>query len=182
MICLNKNFKKILVLISGFALIGLINSCGIWDPADARKVPPSADERVKKNLEEGKGFTIMGGLGADGRGKGTTYQFASSNPMWRATLEILDFIPLSDVDYGGGIIITEWYSTPKKPDESLKIMIQFLTNEIRADGIKVNVYKKECKTETQCSASLIESDIGSEIKLEILKQATLLKKAELKNN
>lgn len=163
-----------------FLILTTLSNCGIYRPVDARKVPVNDEERVKKNQEEGRGFTL-GNFGKT-LGSGGTFQFSSSNEMWRATLEILDFIPLSDVDYGGGIIITEWYSTPKKPDESLKIMIQFLTNEIRADGIKVNVYKKECKTETQCSASLIESDIGSEIKLEILKQATLLKKAELKNN
>ena len=161
-------------------LLFLISNCGIYKPVDARKVPPNDEERIKINQEEGRGFTL-GGIGKT-LGTGGAFQFSSSNEMWRATLEILDFIPLSDVDYGGGIIITEWYSAPKKPDESLKIMIHFLTNEIRADGIKVNVYKKECKTETQCSSFLIDSEIGSEIKLEILKQATLIKKADLKKN
>ena len=163
-----------------FIILFSLSNCGIYRPVDARKIPPNDEERIKKNQEEGRGFTL-GGFGKT-LGSGGTFQFSSSNEMWRATIEILDFLPLSDVDYGGGIIITEWYSAPTKPNESLKIMVQFLTNEIRADGIKVNVYKKACKTETQCSASLIESEIGSEIKLEILKQATLLKKAELKNN
>ena len=163
-----------------FIILFSLSNCGIYRPVDARKIPPNDEERIKKNQEEGRGFTL-GGFGKT-LGSGGTFQFSSSNEMWRATIEILDFLPLSDVDYGGGIIITEWYSAPEKPDEFLKIMVQFLSNEIRADGIKVNVYKKECKTETQCSASLIESDIGSEIKLEILKQATLLKKADLKNN
>ena len=85
--------KKVFLILTGIALIGLLNSCGIWDPADARKVSPNAKERVKKNLEEGRGITLMGGLkGGDGK---TNYQFASSNPMWRATLEILDFLPLA---------------------------------------------------------------------------------------
>ena len=169
--------KKLIYLIS-ITLLLFTNSCGIYKYSDARKNPVNANERVKKNIEEGRGFR----LGSLGGKKGGDFMFASSNPMWRATMLKLSFAPLADVDYGGGIIITEWYTAPQKPDESLKIMVQFLSNEIRADGIKVNVYKKECKTETQCSASLIESDIGSEIKLEILKQATLLKKADLKNN
>ena len=173
---INKSAKWLMF----FLIISTLSNCGIYRPVDARKIPPNDEERIKKNQEEGRGFTL-GGVGKT-FGSGGTFQFSSSNEMWRATLEILDFIPLSDVDYGGGIIITEWYSAPKKPDESLKIMIQFLSNEIRADGIKVNIYKKECKTETQCSAFLIESDVGSEIKLEILKQAALLKKADLKNN
>ena len=156
----------------------MLTQCGIYRKTDARKIPGNVNDRVQKNLEEGKRIRF----GGSNKGGGGNFSFATSNEMWRATIEILDFLPLADVDYGGGIIITEWYTAPQKPDESLQIMVQFLSNEIRADGIKVNVYKKECKTETQCSASLIESDIGSEIKLEILKQATLLKKADLKNN
>ena len=125
---------------AGIILLGFQNSCGIWDPADARKVPPGADERVKKNLEEGKGITLMGGV--SGRGGKTTYQFASSNPMWRATLEILDFLPLANVDYSGGIITTDWYNEGTAVDESIKITVRFLTNEIRSDGLKIIIHKK----------------------------------------
>jgi len=182
MICLNKNFKNILVLISGFALIGLINSCGIWDPADARKVSPNADERVKKNLEEGRGFTIMGGLGADGRGKGTTYQFASSNPMWRATLEILDFLPLSNVDYSGGIITTDWYNEGTASNESIKITVRFLTNEIRADGLKIIVHKKNCSIAQKCTVKKITSTLENELRVAILKKAVIFEKELLSRN
>ena len=177
---INRSIIKPVKWLTFFIVLFSLSNCGIYKPVDARKIPPNDEDRIKKNQEEGRGFTL-GGIGKT-LGTGGTFQFSSSNEMWRATLEILDFLPLADVNYGGGIIITEWYSAPQEPDESLKIMVQFLSNEIRADGIKVNVYKKECKTETQCSASLIESDIGSKIKLEILKQATLLKKADLKNN
>ena len=95
-----------------------------------------------KNLEEGRGITLMGGLkGGDGK---TNYQFASSNPMWRATLEILDFLPLANVDYSGGIITTDWYNEGTSADESIKITVRFLTNEIRSDGLKIIVHKKKC--------------------------------------
>ena len=163
---------KIIIFIS---IILTISNCGIYRPTDARKVSPNDAERIKKNQEEGRGFT----LGSLGKNSGGTFQFSSSNEMWRATLEILDFLPLSDVDYGGGIIITEWYTSPKEPDQSLKIMVQFLTNEIRADGIKVNVYEKKCSSQNNCNSSLINSEISSEIKLEILKKAALIKKLDL---
>jgi hypothetical protein len=163
---------KFIIFIS---IILTISNCGIYKPTDARKVSPNDAERIKKNQEEGRGFTF-GGLG---KGSGGTFQFSSSNEMWRATLEILDFLPLSDVDYGGGIIITEWYNSPEEPNQSLKIMVQFLTNEIRADGIKVNVYEKKCSNQNNCSSSLIDSEISSEIKLEILKKAALIKKLDL---
>ena len=136
---LNYNLRKIFTVLVGIILICFLNSCGIWDPADARKVSPNADERVKKNLEEGKGITLGGAI----KGGKTNYQFASSNPMWRATLEIHDFLPLSNVDYSGGIITTDWYNEGTAADESIKITIRFLTNEIRADGIKVIVHKKK---------------------------------------
>ena len=173
------NYKKIKSLLKNTILIVIIlqtlSNCGIYRPTDARKVSPNDEERIKKNQEEGRGFT----LGNIGKGSGGTFQFSSSNEMWRATLEILDFLPLSDVDYGGGIIITDWYNSSETPDQSIKIMVQFLTNEIRADGIKVNVYEKKCTSENNCSSSLINSEISSKIKLEILKKAALIKKLDL---
>ena len=117
----NLNYKKIFFTITALTLIGFLNSCGIYKPVDARKVPPDAKSRVKKNLEEGRGFTLMGN-----KNKSTNFQFASSNPMWRATLEILDFLPLSNVDYSGGIVSTDWYNEGTSSNESLKITIRFL--------------------------------------------------------
>ena len=131
--------KRILIIFAGAILLSSIYSCGIYQPSDARKVSPNSKERVKKNLEEGKGFSI--GKMAGGSG-GTNYQFASSNPMWRATLEILDFLPLSNVDYSGGIVTTDWYNEGTALDESIKITVRFLTNEIRSDGIRIIVHKK----------------------------------------
>ncbi len=138
---LNHIQKNIFYISAAIAFLVSLNSCGIWDPADARKVSPNAQERVKKNLEEGRGITLGGALGG---GSKTNYQFASSNPMWRATLEILDFLPLANVDYSGGIITTDWYNEGTASDESIKITIRFLSNEIRADGIKVIVHKNCC--------------------------------------
>ena len=157
------------------AFLGLLNSCGmgdIWDPADARKVSPNVDERVKKNLEEGKGITLGGAI----KGGKTNYQFASSNPMWRATLEILDFLPLSNVDYSGGIITTDWYNEGTAADESIKITIRFLTNEIRADGIKVIVHKKKCNSKEKCIVRKISSALEYELQVAILKKAAIFEK------
>ena len=147
-----------------------MSSCGIWDPADARKVSPNVDERVKKNLEEGKGITLGGLVGGGG---GTNYQFASSNAMWRATLEILDFLPLSNVDYSGGIITTDWYNEGTASEEAIKITIRFLTNEIRADGIKVIVHKKKCSIQQTCSVKKITSALENELRVAILKKAVI---------
>ena len=165
--------KKIFFILVGIALLSFLNSCGIYQPSDARKVSPNVNERVKKNLEEGKGITL-GGLG--GGGGGTSYQFASSNPMWRATLEILDFLPLANVDYSGGIITTDWYNEGTASDESIKITIRFLTNEIRADGIKIIVHKKVCNTQQKCAVKKISSALETELQIAILKKAAIIER------
>ena len=180
MFFLNFNFRKFFLVFAGIGILGLLNTCGIWNPPDARKVSPNAEERARKNLEEGKGFTVMGAF--EGRGKGTTYQFASSNPMWRATLEILDFLPLSNVDYSGGIITTDWYNEGTSSDESIKITVRFLTNEIRADGIKIIVHRKNCKVQQTCTVQKVSSALENELRLAILKKAVIFEKEYLSKN
>jgi len=170
---LNHIQKNIFYILAAIAFLVSLNSCGIWDPADARKVSPNAQERVKKNLEEGRGITLGGALGG---GSKTNYQFASSNPMWRATLEILDFLPLSNVDYSGGIITTDWYNEGTASDESIKITIRFLSNEIRADGIKVIVHKKKCNIKQKCTVKKISSALEYELQVAILKKAAIFEK------
>ena len=166
----NYTSKKIILLLIAVFTLSFLWSCGIWDPSDARKVSPNSKERVKKNLEEGKGFSLKGLAGG---GSGTTYQFASSNPMWRATLEILDFLPLSNVDYSGGIITTDWYNEGTASDESIKITVRFLTNEIRSDGIRIIVHKKLCNVQQKCTVKKISSALEHELQVAILKKAVL---------
>ena len=179
MFFLNYIRKRVFVILTVSVLICALNSCGIYKPVDARKVSPNADERVKKNLEEGKGFTIMGGMSGKG---GTNYQFASSNPMWRATLEILDFLPLSNVDYSGGIITTDWYNEGTATDESIKITVRFLTNEVRSDGLKIIVHKKKCNIQQVCAVKKISSTLENELQIAILRKAAIFEKEFLSKN
>ena len=162
--------KKLIILIS---IILFTYSCGIYRPTDARKVPVNANERVKKNMEEGRGFRIAG-LG----GKGGDFLFSSSNPMWRAAMDKLSFAPLSVVDYGGGVIITDWFSD-ESSNEEIKISVRFLTNEIRSDAIKIIIHKRKCETFNNCKINTIENSTNNEIKLAILKSAALLEKEDL---
>ncbi len=162
--------RKILFLI---LISTLISQCGIYRKTDSRKIPVNVNDRVQKNLEEGKRIRF----GKGGKGSGN-FEFATSNEMWRATIEILDFIPLNNADYGGGIIITDWYNENNNDADSLKIMVRFLSNEVRADGLKVSVYKKKCQLNTgvlNCSTKLDNSEIGQELKLAILKKAAIYK-------
>jgi len=158
----------------------LTTNCGIYKPADARKIDPNVHERVKKNIEEGRGFRVMGG---NKNKSGGTFEFASSNAMWRASIDLLDFTPLSNVDYSGGIIITDWFSDESSSiDESLKLTVKFLSNEIRADGINVIIHKKTCEEKNKCVIKKIDSTLAGEIKLAILKEAAILSQEDIEKN
>ena len=142
---------------------------------DAREFPPDPNERVKRNIEEGRGFRLM-----DKINTGTNYEFASSNPLWRATLETLDFMPLASANYSGGIVITDWYSENNSPNESVKISVRFLTNEIRSDALDINVFIKKCSQNlTGCSVSKNNGDLVADLNLSILKKATKYEKRML---
>ena len=159
-------------------LLFLQTSCGIYKPSDARVVSPNVDERVKQSIQEGRGFRIGTGMGKGG----TNFEFATSNELWRASLEVLDFLPLANVDYSGGIIITEWYNEGTANDEAIKITVRFLSNAIRADGLSVIIHKRICNKFQQCSVAKIKSSLEEEVKLAILKTATLLEKGKYETN
>ena len=174
---INSNFFKILVA----AVLGasLLNSCGPLkpSPSDARKVSPNVEERVRANIEEGRGFRLMGG-----EKKGGTFDFASSNELWRASLDTIDFMPLISANYSGGIIITDWYSDGKAAGESVKVSIRFLTNEIRTDALDIKVFMKKCKNLNDCRVSESKGVLVTELKKKILKQASIYKAENKKKN
>ena len=174
---LNKNYPSIKTLFSILLILCLLTGCKSgafkFDPPNAQEVSPNAKERAKKNIEEGRGFRLSTAMEG---GAGGNFQFASSNPMWRASLDILDFTPLTNVDYSGGVIITDWFT--EDGERSIKISVRFLTNEIRADGLEVSIFEKKCNTSNVCQTSKIESTLNNEIKLEILKKAAFLVKED----
>ena len=166
---------KILKYLSIIFLISnlfFLNSCGMYKKVDQREMPDGAEAKARKNVEQGRGISI-GNLGKRGS---TNYEFSSSNPMWRSSLEILDFLPLTTVDYSGGIIITDWYSDNSNND-SVKISVRFLSNEIRSDNLKITVHKKICDKGLNCRTNLVKnSAIGSELLSAILKKAAVFEK------
>tara|TARA_Y200000002_G_scaffold258689_1_gene214506 strand:- start:230 stop:805 length:576 start_codon:yes stop_codon:yes gene_type:complete len=146
---------------------------------DAREISPDPKERVKKNLEEGRGFRL------DNFGKtskGGDFMFASANELWRASLDTLDFMPLSSVNYSGGIIITDWYSDGDSLDESVKISIRFLTNEVRADALDIKIFYKKCNQVASCKISQKTGSLSAELKKQILSKATIYKKQNKDKN
>ena len=174
-----KSIKIVLIV----SLIFTLTSCskGFFKPGDARKNPPDPKLRVKKNLEEGKGFRLNSALG--GNSGGTNFEFASSNELWRASLDVLDFMPLTSANYSGGVIITDWYSNDVNSNESIKITIRFLTNEIRSDAVDIKIYNKTCKSNLlNCEVNENKGQLIAELKKKILKQAAIYEKQNKDKN
>ena len=159
-----------------------LTSCGkdMFSFPSTKDVPVNIQDRVEKNIEEGRGVSF----GMGNSGQGGVFDFASSNEMWRASIEVLDFVSLTNASYSGGIIITDWFSGNSDEQNSnlreLKITVRFLSNEIRADGLKVIVHEKLCETNNKgdCQIQKIESEITNQIKLAILKKASIYKKED----
>ena len=164
-----KFFYLILIL----SIFSSLNSCGIYKRSDVVDNPVEIDQRVRKNIQEGRGVRF-----GKGAARGGDFDFASSNPLWRASIEIFDFVPLTNASYSGGIIITDWFSAENKNSENtrdLKITVKFLSNEIRADAVDVTIFEKVCIVE-KCDTKKVQSKLEKEIKLAILKKATLMEK------
>ena len=162
--------------ISFLAIITLfLNGCnGKFPGADARKFPADPEKRIEQNLKEGRGFKLNDQFG---KSRGGVFDFANSNGLWRASLDVIDFMPLTSVNYSGGIIITDWYSENNNQSESIKISIRFMTNEIRSDALNIKVFNRKCSDSfLKCKITETEGVLVTELKREILKKATLYKK------
>ena len=175
---LSKSVKTSLFCIGILLFFLNISSCGIYKRSDIKDNPVNVKDRARKNVAEGKSFSLSN-IGKGGSGN---FVFASSNPMWRASLEMLDFTPLSNVDYSGGIIITDWFDNENDENSNLKISVKFLTNEIRADGLAVSIFEKNCVNNV-CKTRKLKNNVSIDIKKTILKKAALLvKNKKIKNS
>ena len=174
----SKNYTQIIlkfIFVITFSIF--LQSCEAlkFKRSDVKDNPINDADKRQKNIREWKGVSIGGGKKGSG-----VFDFATSNEMWRASIEILDFVPLATADYGGGVIITDWYKDDLNSKESIKIMINFLSNEIRADGLKVKVYKKICDNNQNCNTQLMASSLENEIKLAVLKKAAQIQTKDRK--
>ena len=166
------NYIKYLYLLP---ILALLFSCSKNENQSQEIFEPNVDKRARKAVEGG-GITVFGNRSSGS----TTYEFASSNVLWRATLKSLDFLPLINADYSGGVIIYDWYSQSNNPKEQIKISVQFLNNELRSDSVKITAHKKICDNSDRCSNSTIDQNFANSIKENIIASARALKIEEAK--
>jgi len=156
-------------------LLTILNSCQAlkYKKVSAKDYPPDPKLRIKKNMEEGRGFRLMDTIERGG-GK---FEFASSNPLWRATLDTISFMPLMSANYSGGLIITDWYSDNSDKNESVKISIRFLSNEVRSNSLDIKLFIKQCSnTLNNCEITENSGSIVKELNKSILKKAAIYEK------
>ena len=156
-------------------------NCAKVDPVTGEKVIIEPDTRKKAREFADKEGGIFGDLGISGN-KSTTFEFGTSNVLWRATLKSLDFLPLLNADYSGGVIIYDWYSQNNNPKEQIKISVQFLNNELRSDSVKIIAHKKICDSSDRCSNSTLDQNFANSVKENIIASARALKIEEAKKD
>ena len=169
--------KKIIVF---FIIILSIISCASKksDPVAEEEIfEPDPQKRARAFADKGGG--LFGDINNLKKSTGVV-DFASSNVMWRATLKSLDFLPLINADYSGGVIIYDWYSDKIESKEQIKISVRFLSNELRSDSISIIVHKKICESSDKCSTIKLGENFSSQIKESILTTARSIKIDESK--
>jgi len=170
------NFKLILKPIFLILFLALFTSCSYFKKDNSAE--GKVDEKPKKKIvsanidekiESGSG-TLFGGS----KDKDNNFQFTTSNALWRASLDVLEDLPLSEVDYSGGMIVTDWYS-PRLSKESVKISVQFASSEVKASSISIKSFKRVCENNSKCETKPLGSNFNNKIKENILKVAREIK-------
>jgi len=166
-------YRKILAILLIFPII---YSCskGEIDPLTGKK--KRYEYNVDKKVQAADGIFFGGGKDKDG----TTYDFATSNVLWRASLDVISFMPLSNVSYSGGVITTDWYSS-NVSKEMIKINIRFLSDELQTSSVVVSGFNKKCDSQNNCTTTPTTNSINAPIKSKIIERARELSLIEEKN-
>ena len=159
-----------------FILLLAVLGCGKFkadvDPVTGKKI------RKEPNLmKRGDDFADeQGGIFNSNRSSkgGTTYDFATSNIIWRAALESLDFVPLQSANYSGGVLITDWYSNDINSNESIKIEIRFLSDKTSPSSLKIISYKKIC-INSNCKIAKLSDSFNEKLLTSIMSKVRELK-------
>jgi len=157
-----------------------LTSCAATDKVTGEKVLIEPDAKKRAQIEAEKSGGIFGNLGKNN--KNAEIEFKNSNVLWRATLKSLDFLPLINADYAGGVIIYDWYSDNINSKEQIKVTVRFLNNELRSDSIEITSHKKICDDNNKCSVSVLKNSLSNEIKDKILSSARSIKIEEKKKD
>ena len=173
--------KKFFITTLAFLLFIILSNCSSMRESNDTAEVLEPDPRKRAAAAAAKGEGIFGDINKKKQSSSTTsFNFSDSNVLWRATLKSLDFLPLLNADYSGGVIIYDWYSQTNNSKEQIKISVQFLNNELKSDSIKITAHKKICEAAERCSNSTLDQNFANSIKDSIIASARTLKIEEAK--
>ncbi len=135
------------------AALAPLGGCNIFGSGTAHSAPTTA--------ESNGGRDETGGIGVN-------------SYLWRASLETVNFMPLASADPWGGVIVTDWYANPAKPDERFKVTVYILDTRLRADGVSCAVFK-ETKVNGQWATAPVSPDTNVAMENAILTKARQLR-------
>lgn len=179
---LKYNIKKPMKLkiISFFiCVLALTANCSKKDPVTGKKVriDPNAISKAEK-ARDSKGSIIFGKK--SGRGESSSsLSLGNTSILWKAALKSLENIPITESDYAGGIIITDWYGGGSKNGkvEDIKITVKFLSDKLSPTSLEVLTYKRICE-KSICKTNKLNSPLSNKIKENILEEVRNLKISE----
>jgi len=170
--------KKLQLIIFLFIILVIFSACAKTDPVTGEKVLIETDPNKKAREAADKGGGFIGNISRDGNRSSPIVDFANSNVLWRATLKTLEFLPLSNTDYTGGVISYDWYS--ENGNEEIKVTVRFLSNELKSDSIQIISHKRTCTNLNSCTVKKTDEYLANEIRDTIIASARKMKIEEAK--
>lgn len=119
--------------------------------------------------------SVLGGSGKSRSSSGDVSTIGVNSFLWRAALETIEFMPLSSADPYGGVIITGWHSDSNAPNERFKATVYILDTRLRADAVKVSVFKQGLNQDRMWVDVNVNPDTELQIENAILTRARELK-------
>jgi hypothetical protein len=171
---------RVILNISMLCLVFLLSCAQRKDPATGEVI--NSEPNLKKRQEDAvaKGQGLFGDINNIGK-KSNTFEFATSNVLWRATLKSLDFMPMTNADYSGGVIVYDWYSENLNSNEYIKVTVRFLNNEIKSNSIQIITHKKICESSEKCKTTIMNETFSNNVKDKILDTARRMRIEEEKS-
>lgn len=175
-----KTTRSLLNTCLGLAVAITVSACSLTDIKKEASYPTrpeaSGSDKIvysndKKNTIWGEDESITSKLfSKDKDGQGGT-GIGVNSFLWRASLDTVSFMPLASADPFGGVILTDWYENPEKRGERFKLNVYILDRQLRADGIRVSVFKQRLDTSKNWRDMAVSKETGTDVENTILTRA-----------
>ena len=178
------NLRRVVGLCCAILLVG---ACGgvddylVSNPSRPGELIYESELKEQEGTIFGDGFNLFD-LGKSENQGGGGSGIGVNSYLWRASLDTVSFMPLSSADPFGGVIITDWYSPPESPNDRYKMSVYILGRQLRADGIRVSVFRQQIGAGKSWRSGVVSKDTATNLENQILIRARQLRVASSKTN